>query len=277
MNCVILIPVYKSMPDDCEVIALRQCKKVLGKYPMRLLAPRGLDIRSYVDLFNGVSDFGHCYFPGKYFKSPQTYNRFMKSLLIYKAFRQFDYFLMYHTDAFVFRDELAYWCEKGYDYIGAPIYEYDGTTRPTKFLGVGNSGFSLHKISAKLQVLTTLKQVYFWRDFLRWYRQYNWKGKLVYAAYMIRMLFRLGGWSHHLLNFSLLNEDIFWGIQVPARFPEFKVSSFDDARCFSVEYNCEMLIHANGGVMPFGCHGWSKPLFIDFWKPFIEAHGYTIG
>ena len=28
--------------------------------------------------------------------------------------------LIYQLDAFVFQDDLAYWCQQNYDYIGAP-------------------------------------------------------------------------------------------------------------------------------------------------------------
>jgi len=44
----------------------------------------------------------------------------MMSPAFYDAFKAFDYILIYQLDAFVFRDELEYFCSLGYDYIGAP-------------------------------------------------------------------------------------------------------------------------------------------------------------
>lgn len=44
----------------------------------------------------------------------------MLSAEFYERFLAWDYILLCQTDAFVFRDELADWCARGYDYIGAP-------------------------------------------------------------------------------------------------------------------------------------------------------------
>jgi hypothetical protein len=61
--------------------------------------------------------------------------------------------LIYQPDAFVFRDELDYGCSKGYDYIGAPWFiGLDSPKTPFKFLGVGNGGFSLRKISSHYNI-----------------------------------------------------------------------------------------------------------------------------
>ncbi len=276
MRCVVVIPVFREHPDKYEEISLKQCAGILGKYPVRILAPNGLNLESFYKLFTACKDFGHIYFHKKYFRSPQTYNRFMKSPKLYKALEQYAYFLMHHMDAFVFRDELEYWCDKGYDMIGAPIYKFDGTIEPKKYLGVGNSGFSLHKISSALKVLRSFKRVYSFKEFLGWYRKYNWKGRIYHFPYFVRMLAGLGGWSHHLFNYSKLNEDIFWGIQVPAAFPEFKVAPFEEAYKFSMEYNCEKLIELNNGNLPFGCHQWYKGEFLGFWKKSILEEGYEI-
>jgi len=271
MKCVIVIPVFRIQPDQYEEVSLLQCKKILGGYPVRLLAPGRLNLDYYYTLFNGCKDFGHITFNSKYFKSPQTYNRFMKSLVIYEALSEYNYFLMYHLDAFVFKDELEYWCDKNYDIIGAPIYEYDGTISPDNYLGTGNSGFSIHKISSAIRVLKSIKKVYRFSDFLDWYRNYNLKGRLYHLPYFVRMLCGLGGWSHHILNYSKLNEDIFWGIQVPVKFPGFKVAPFEEAYKFSMEYNCKSLFEMNDRKLPFGCHQWYKGEFYNFWKDKIDT------
>lgn len=276
MNCVVVIPVFKLELAGYEEISLLQCKKVFSKYPIRLLSPIGLKLEYYCNLFEGVGDFGIISFSPKYFKSPQSYNRFMKSRGLYRALIGFDFFLMYHTDAFVFRDELAHWIMKDYDVIGAPIYEYDGTISPQTYLGAGNGGFSLHKISTALRVLNSFKKVYSFSDFFAWYRRYNWKGKLKHLPYFLRMALGLGGWSHHLLNYSKVNEDIFWAIQVPEKFQTFKVAPFEEAYKFSVEYNCKELLELNNQNLPFGCHLWYKGGFLDFWKAKIEQQGYKV-
>ena len=67
--------------------------------------------------------------------------------------------LIYQLDACVFRDELKYWCEKKYDYIGAPIFwAYNSNKFSNKVAGIGNGGFSLRKISYCLKMLNMPKK-----------------------------------------------------------------------------------------------------------------------
>ena len=85
----------------------------------------------------------------------------MLSNFFYSAFREYDYMLLYQLDAFVFKNELLYWCNKNYDYIGAPWIASKQTLlkkielqfkskrkqkRAEIFFKVGNGGFSLRRI-----------------------------------------------------------------------------------------------------------------------------------
>ena len=58
-------------------------------------------------------------FNDTYFESIYGYNQLMLNVEFYEAFSK-KYILIYQTDAFIFKDDLNYWCEKDYDYIGAP-------------------------------------------------------------------------------------------------------------------------------------------------------------
>jgi hypothetical protein len=63
--------------------------------------------------------------------------------------------LIYQLDAWVFKDDLMKWCNKGYDYIGAPWFEDFGSYEKGKKLWrVGNGGFSLRKIKYFCKVLS---------------------------------------------------------------------------------------------------------------------------
>ncbi len=276
MSVVIGIPVYKETVDVYERISLTQCGRIFSRYPIRLIAPAKLNIGNYLEIFENCTDIDTLYFNKKYFTSLQSYNRFMKSIRLFSRLEEFGYLLTYHTDAFVFRNELEYWMDKEYDYIGAPLYQYDGTIHPEIYVGVGNRGFSLQKISSAMKVLTTWKKVYPAKELIAWYDNFNFRGKLYYSAYFIKMLAGLGGWSHHLLNANRINEDVFWGIHVPAAFPDYKVAPFGDAFRFSMEYNCIKLWELNRHKLPFGCHQWFKKEFLSFWKEKVEDFGYEI-
>lgn len=60
-------------------------------------------------------------FERHFFTSVEGYNKLCYNIDFYSAFRNYDYMLIYQLDAWVFRNELQMWCEKGYDYIGSPF------------------------------------------------------------------------------------------------------------------------------------------------------------
>ena len=44
---IIIIPVYKKLLTEDEILSLKQCFKVLSKYEIRLACPDNLDISEY--------------------------------------------------------------------------------------------------------------------------------------------------------------------------------------------------------------------------------------
>jgi len=272
----IVIPLYNEKLNPYEEISLLQCLRILGKHDIYITHPKKKNIQLTGEFTKNPANIHFKSFPGKYFRSPQTYNRLLTSKKYFYAFRDYEYILMYHPDAFVFKDELADWCEKGYDYIGAPMYEYDGTIHPSEYLGIGNGGFSLHKTKSAIKVLSSMRRVYSIAGLLKWYLKYNWKGRIRYLPYFIRVFLGLAGRSHYLFNYLRLNEDVFWGVLVPKAFSWYRVPEFKEAIQFSMEYNCKKLYIENGEKLPFGCHQWYKGEFLEFWHEKIEACGYVL-
>ena len=120
-QAVVIIPVYKSLPDRYEEISFRQCIKILSKHPLCIVTFSGLNIDWYRDILQTFKvDFSIEYFDKAYFESLSGYNKLMLSKQLYQRFMAYEYMLIYQLDAYVFRDELEYWCRQGYDYIGAP-------------------------------------------------------------------------------------------------------------------------------------------------------------
>lgn len=109
-----------------------------------------LDLSEYKSCFlDSRVDFCVRYFNEQYFDSVKSYNELMLSVDFYRSFREYQYMLIYQLDAFVFEDQLEYWCNKGYDYIGAPWIKANKKFHPT----CGNGGFSLRKIDSFIQLL----------------------------------------------------------------------------------------------------------------------------
>jgi len=71
--------------------------------------------------------------------------------------KKYEFILIYHLDAFVFKDDLAKFCELGYDYIGAPVF--DKSINGMKLTRCMNGGFSLRKVKKILEVLNKVEML----------------------------------------------------------------------------------------------------------------------
>ena len=176
----IVIPIYKKDPTLDDTTAINQAFKLLKGYDITFVHPKSLDITNYKKFDEATFKA----FNDTYFESIYGYNQLMLNVEFYEAFSK-KYILIYQTDAFIFKDDLNYWCEKDYDYIGAPwirskeklplikkIWDYSicciksitnyhssGKTQKNKSLlynQVGNGGFSLRKREKFIEVLKAL-------------------------------------------------------------------------------------------------------------------------
>jgi hypothetical protein len=263
--CIILIIVHKEVLTDAEKASLRQCYKVLGKYPIRLICPIGLNVKNYLkEVPNATFEF----IDPKWQASYTMFGRLKIAPLLYKKHKQYQYILFYELDAWVFRDELEYWCKKGYDYIGAPWVEGWKNANPdAPIIGVGNGGFSLRKISSHLKALNSFAYVKKPSELLQEFKgNKNIKGLL---SLLKKLTFRNN--TFIWFNDYYLHEDIFWGMIVATRFKWFKVAPSDEAIKFSIEANPSRFI-TGPGTLPFGCHGWPKTDPV-FWEKYINIKG----
>lgn len=265
---VSITPIYKEKLQIEENASMHQLLTVLKEIPHYFIAPMNLKM-AYYDAEFGDS-FNLIRFPNKFFKSPQTYNSLLRNRCFFEKFKSYTHLLMYHTDAWVFKNDLAYWANKKYAYIGAPLYEYNGTLEGGKYICTGQGGFSLHHIPSAIKVLNSKKDVYTKSDLNKWYKAYNWKGRLRYLGYYLVTYFGKNRKSFSGNNNIKINEDVWWGKYVAEAFDWYKVPTEKDASMFSMEFNCKKLLVENNHILPMGTHQWYKPLFKDFWKPHID-------
>ena len=229
----VVIPVYQRNLAESEQISLQQCQRVLGNYPICIVAPENLDtdfIATYIDHYTVIR------FPDTYFLSPKTYNHLLVSEGFYQAFISFEYILIYQLDAYVFEDKLSTWCEKGYDYIGAPKLKKEHLSNKRSLLGepiLMNGGLSLRKV----------------KSILRYIRYYG---------------FFFKTWK--------ANEDAMFSFAQRRAYPFrwlLKLPSWQEALAFSIEKNPQIGIQILGGELPFGCHAWEK-YNPSFWRKYIR-------
>lgn len=231
IDVAVVIPIYKSDLTDSELRSFKQCLKVLADHPLMLVGPAGLDTSFYDDLAGRSLHFIE--FKRQYFTSIAGYSELLLSKKFYTQLEAYEYILIYQLDAWVFRDELSYWCGQGYDYIGAPWLEAPPITTNkapiinlSNFLKnkVGNGGFSLRKVKS--------------------HRNWAW-------------------WVTFLYKLFPKNEDVLWTLLVP-----FKKPVPLKALHFAFELNPTKSYELTDKKLPFGCHAWEK-YEPEFWKRFI--------
>lgn len=263
-KAAILIPLYKDDLTLEESVSLQQCFAILGKHTIIFLAPNKLQSGKIHRQYKAQSEF--IFLDDMHFKTLATYNHMLLRMWFYKLFVQFDYILIYHLDAFVFRDELDFWMEKQYSYIGAPWFMGNSNDEAIdEFFGVGNGGFSLRHVKNTIKVLQSNKKVWGLRHIIQQRKSNKLKGLL---HYFLSESFKT------IHKNPLFNEDKVF-CQAGKRFDFFKIPPPEEAIAFAFEKQSWKLFKRNHNQLPFGCHAWPK-FDPDFYVPHIERYGYNL-
>jgi hypothetical protein len=210
-KCVIVVPFYRETLTESEQLSLNTLLKVNEQM--------GLDILYVCP--HRLAKEGDIGFDDSYFTSLNTYSELLLSYKFWKTFENYEYILIYQLDCLIFHPNILDWCNRGWDYIGAPWsegYREDGD----KLWAVGNGGFSLRRVSKVLDVFRVLGCVE-----------------------------KIGFQGH---------EDTFWSQIAPQHFPflSYKVASLDEAKYFSWETNISLMKRECKGKIPTGCHAYEK-------------------
>ena len=231
MSVSIVIPIYNPQPTADELNSLKQCVRVLGTHPIYFIYPEGLDLSIYK---REAPQAQFEVFEQKYFEGIMGYNELMLTPSFYEHFSQYTYMLIYQLDAWVFEDKLLEWCQKGFDYVGAPDFGHktDHISWYNGMLGglLLNGGFSLRKVK-KCIALTKIYQSFF---------------KKGYGG------FEDSFFSAHYSRFMLLR-------------PFIKLPDYSTALQFAFEKSPSEEFKLNNQNLPFGCHAYIK-FEPEFWK-----------
>lgn len=247
MKVVVVIPIYKNKLSKTEELSLNQCVKILGEYDIIFACPNGLNP---VYQQSGIKTEE---FEPDYFQNIQGYNKLMLESQFYERFLKYDYILLHQLDAFVFRNDLIYWCNKNYDYIGAPWIANTSIVskllkpfssknlkkREPIFFKVGNGGFSLRKTKTFFEISKKLKKEI--------KAQLNENQNEIYAI-----------------------EDVFWSLKAPKYVEKFLIPHYTEAVKFAIDRKPALSLKMNNNKLPFGCHGFNKPKVENFWMPIIN-------
>ena len=108
-KCVIVIPVYKNSLSKFETSSLKQVYDILGeKYDIVLVCPDSFELDLYKSIIG--KELHHVYFPSHYFLSQRSYSNLCLQSEFYEIFNSYEYMLIYQLDAWIFEDNLEYFC-----------------------------------------------------------------------------------------------------------------------------------------------------------------------
>ncbi|WP_165023357.1 DUF5672 family protein [Dysgonomonas sp. ZJ279] len=258
-QCIVIFPVYTSITES-ERYFFEQAIRMTSGFRHVFIAPRSMHLD---DSFGDLRALDVICFDEFYFKDIVGYNLLMLSREFYETFTDYEYMLIHQSDVYLFKPELKFWCEKGYDYIGAPwlkpkkirrgifyqklidifpkLYPSEKKKLHECYNAVGNGGLSLRRINSFLTIFELPDS----SKILNVYRE-------------------------KLLTNSLYNEDIFWSIEAPRMLKYFSKPLWKEAMAFAVETHCYYAYRLLGEKLPFGCHAPSvyEP---EFWQNHIPS------
>jgi hypothetical protein len=255
----VVIPFYRDTLSESEAISIKQCFKVLSKHPIICIKPSSLSLVKAEEHFS----FSHTVtFDDDFFDGIQGYNRLMLSSRFYKAFLEYEFILLYQLDAFVFRDDLLYWCNQGFDYIGAPWIrdrEYSDIVKmlKSKFQTFYHTKYNVYKEGLPSNM--------------------QFENKVGNGGFSLRRVKKLYGLSikyveriefYHMQADHRFHEDVFWSIEVNRKRPELKIPNYRKALNFAFENHPERCLRLNKNKLPFGCHAWDK--YLSFWEKYMH-------
>lgn len=250
----ILIPYYKNNLTIDEKVSIEHLRKYLKRYDKFLIVPSNLKKVS-ANISAKIERF-----PSRFFLSTSTYSRLLNQSLFYERFTDYEYILIYQLDALVFKDELWEWCNKGYDYIGAPLFNSLIGKLTSKRDSGCNGGLSLRKVSSAIKVIKNAEN--------RASRTSSsiWKRRVWFITSLISGNSRRIWLDAPPADYPF-NEDGFWSFEAIKYDRSFRVAPFNVALKFAFEKFPERCFKLNKKQLPFGCHGWKK-----YSKQFWEQH-----
>lgn len=257
----IVIPLSnRAILEPDEEISLNHVSHYLGKYDKFLIVPETLEIQR--------TGFALARFHEHYFGSVLANTKLMLSREFYERFLDYEYILIYHTDALVFSDQLEMWCKANFDYIGPPWFCTEDSPW-VKEPGVGNGGFCLRNVKNCLKVLYSSQYAVepdiYWEKYSA--KTTGIKKYMNYPRKYLKYISRFNNVDREVKNFTR-NEDKFWSFRAPHYFPDFKIAPVDVALQFAFEGDPRMCFEKNGRKLPFGCHAWPR-YDREFWEPYL--------
>src|SRR2546423_3516488 len=142
----VCVPFYRDKLNPAEELAVEHLCRFLPNERKILIIPEDLRLNR--------TDFEIVRFPARFFRNVLSYNRLLLSRRFYRAFRRYEWILIYQLDSLVLSDQLHRWIGNvDFDFIGAPVFDDAG-----QMIGL-NGGVFLRPVRALFCVLLRGKGV----------------------------------------------------------------------------------------------------------------------
>jgi hypothetical protein len=266
----VVVPTHTLELDRDERVSFRQLRHVLGAHDTYLVLPDDLD--------GTLDGLPVKRMPAAYFRTKRRNQRLMISPELYGAFRDYEFVLVYQLDSLVLSDELAAWCEAGWDNVGPPWTRRapDGSLA---LIGVGNGGFALRRVESCLRVARRARRPAARLRTAAWFggsvgRRLvtHLPGTVRTVATSRRRLRTAAAVVHGAVASTYVTEDKFLSEMAPRLDPAFSIPSPETALAFAFEGSPRECFELNGRRLPFGCHKWWYH-DREFWEPHLVEAG----
>jgi hypothetical protein len=259
-SVAVVVPTHRARLDADDEISLRHLLRFLGGYDRYLVLPKSLS--------PPVDGFAVKRFPNRFFATHEGYTALLVSRRFYRSFAEYEYILLYQLDCLVFRDELAAWCARHYDYVGAMHRMADHPPMP------GNGGFSLRRIPAFLDVLTSRARMVdptaYWQR--NWARAPPLTRLLNTPRRIAKQLHAFNGVQWEIRRQKTVrgwSEDWFWSLEAAKYVREFRIPTAEEGLRFGFSEEARSWFEAAEGALPFGCHAWNRGDDRAVWEPYL--------
>lgn len=254
---LIIIPVYRDYFDDFEKKSLGSVSKHLKEFQIAFVAPQSLNM-SFLNAYDLDFEYSVFRFEDAFFSDIDGYNQLMLSSGFYQTFLDYKYILICQTDAYIFKNDLNYWLNKDYDYVGAP------------WLDSKNKFFS-HQWRF---IFNKLKKVFGYKE--KCYRHINKVGNGGFSLRKTSVFFEIATKEQAQIKTFIANkekenyhvEDVFWSLYVP-KLHDVNIPDYKTALFFCVDRKPQIALELLNNQMPFACHGFNKKGVANFWSKYI--------
>ncbi|WP_133593163.1 DUF5672 family protein [Azoarcus indigens] len=263
------MPTHLEQLDDELAATLRHNATELRGHALEVILPETCSPSWYEAFFaeHGIAGSVRLV-AAHYFGSPAAVNKMGTDPAFYRLYRDYEYMLICHLDAWIFQDRLAFWMDAGYDFIGAPLFLPPcGRTHFLQRMAPfgGNGGLSLRRVDSCFRVLETFKPGVSLRRIGQalWFlaRNRRW-GFIRILFWLLRELAR--DWRGTCQKYNIY-EDVFFTVIAPLCGNRIAIPDSKTALTFACEVNYALLQKEVLRLAPpLGIHGYDKYVDADY-------------